>query len=164
MNGVVWILPHRNGNMSQHSVETSSMVDPQWNMFYWGPRCNSHTACWGAVWRKWGTTSVCVCFIPRMSLSCGPSTYIDLFYLRQRRTFEGHKQNPQEIPCRFKMWMGFVGQILIKFETSFIRGFPQFPFDVLLGITSANTLVGPQWPPTRSPPLHSSVCYGSLEA
>ena len=52
-----------------HSVESPSMVDPQWNMWYWGSKWNLHTVCWTAVGCEWGTTSVYfgityVCFIP----------------------------------------------------------------------------------------------------
>ena len=53
----------------QHSVESPSMVDPQWNIWYWGSKWNLHTVCWSAVGCEWGTTSVYfgityVCFIP----------------------------------------------------------------------------------------------------
>ena len=52
-----------------HNVESPSMVDPQWNMWYWGSKWNLHTVCWGAVGCDWGTISVYfginyVCFIP----------------------------------------------------------------------------------------------------
>ena len=54
---------------SHHSVESPSMVDPQWNIWYWGSKWNLHTVCWSAVGCEWGTTSVYfgityVCFIP----------------------------------------------------------------------------------------------------
>ena len=52
-----------------HSVESPSMVDPQWNIWYWGSKWNLHTVCWGSVGCAWGMTSVyfgitSVCFIP----------------------------------------------------------------------------------------------------
>ena len=55
--------------MLKHSVESPSMVDPQWNIWYWGSKWNLHTVCWSAVGCEWGTTSVYfgityVCFIP----------------------------------------------------------------------------------------------------
>ena len=59
-----------NGNIFVvHSVESPSMVDPQWNIWYWGSKWNLHTVCWSAVGCEWGTTSVYfgityVCFIP----------------------------------------------------------------------------------------------------
>ena len=42
-------------------------------------------------------------------------------------SFEGHKQIFQKIPCMFKTWMAFVGQILIKLKTCFIPGFLHCP-------------------------------------
>ena len=53
----------------KHNVESPSMVDPQWNILYWGSKWNLHTVCWDAVGFEWGTTSVYfgityVCFIP----------------------------------------------------------------------------------------------------
>ena len=53
-----------------HSVESPSMLDPQWNIWYWGSKWNLHTVCWSAVGGEWGTTSVYfgithVGFIPR---------------------------------------------------------------------------------------------------
>ena len=54
---------------SLHNVEYPSMVDPQWNIWYWGSKWNLHTVCWSAVGCEWGTTSVYfgityVCLIP----------------------------------------------------------------------------------------------------
>ena len=60
--------------------------------------------------------------------------------------------------------MGFVGQILIKLKTYFIRGFRQLPFDALLGVGYANMLVATQWPLKRTPHFPGSVWYGGLEA
>ena len=59
---------HQNDFVS-HGVESPSMIDPQWNIWYWGSKWNLHTVCWGAVGCEWGTTSVYfgvnyVCFIP----------------------------------------------------------------------------------------------------
>ena len=52
-----------------HSVESPSMVDPQWNIWHWGSKWNLRTVCWDAVGCEWGTTSVYfvitnICFIP----------------------------------------------------------------------------------------------------
>ena len=52
-----------------HSVESPSMVDPQWDIWYWGSKWNLHTICWSAVGCEWGPTSVYfgisyVCFVP----------------------------------------------------------------------------------------------------
>ena len=38
-------------NIGFHSVESPSMVDPQWNIWYWGSKWNLHTVCW---WLKCG--------------------------------------------------------------------------------------------------------------
>ena len=116
--------------ISDHSVESPSMVDPQWNIWYWGSKWNLHTVCWSAVGCEWGTTSVYfgityVCFIP----SRLPVFAVELQYLLQdflflaKVSFEGHIQNLQKMSCWFKIWMGFVGPILIKLWTSSIWGF-----------------------------------------
>ena len=52
-----------------HSVESPSMVDPQWIIWYWRSKWNLHTVYWDAVGCEWGTTSVYfgityVCLIP----------------------------------------------------------------------------------------------------
>ena len=54
---------------SIHSVESPSMVDHQWNIWYWGSKWNLHTVCWDAVVCERGTASVYfgityACFIP----------------------------------------------------------------------------------------------------
>ena len=71
---------------SVHSVESPSMVDPQWNIRYWGSKWNLHTVCWDAVGCEWGTASVYfgityVCFIPsRLPLfALSHSTDIKIF-------------------------------------------------------------------------------------
>ena len=51
------------------SAESPSMVDPQWNIWYWGSKWNLHTVWWGAVGCECGANSVYfgityVCFIP----------------------------------------------------------------------------------------------------
>ena len=60
--------PRMNATGSGHSVESPSMMDPPWNIWYWGSKWNLHTVCWDAVGCEWGTTSVYfgityVCFI-----------------------------------------------------------------------------------------------------
>ena len=113
-----------------HSVGSPSMVDPQWDIWYWGSKWNLHTVCWGAVGCEWGTTSVYfgityVCFIPsRLPVFAVEHQYLlqDFLFL-SKVSFEGHIQNRQKISCWFKIWMGFVGPILIKLWTSSIWGF-----------------------------------------
>ena len=83
-----------------HSVESPSMVDPQWDIWYWGSKWNLHTDCWSAVGCEWGTTSVyfgitCVCFIPsRLPVfAVEPQSLLqDLLFL-WKVSFEGHIQN-----------------------------------------------------------------------
>ena len=113
-----------------HSVESPSMVDPQWDIWYWGSKWNLHRVCWSAVGCEWGTTSVYfgityVCFIPsRLPVFAVEPQYLhqDFLFL-SKVSFEGHIQNLQKISCWFKIWMGFVGPILIKLWTSSIWGF-----------------------------------------
>ena len=106
------------------------MVDPQWNMFYWGFRCNFYIVSWGAVGCKWGqplfTLGLHMFALSLeyfMSLPCNPSSYID--FCGQKYHFEVLKKIPQHISCRFDTRIEFVGQILVKLEMSFIRGFLQ---------------------------------------
>ena len=103
-----------------HSVESPSMVDPQWNIWYWGSKRNLHTVCWSAVGCEWGTTCVYfgityVCFIPsRLHVfAVEPQYLLQYFLFLSKVSFELHIQNLQKISCWFKIWMGFVGPILI---------------------------------------------------
>ena len=114
-----------------HSVESPSMVDPQWDIWYWGSNWNLHTVCWNAVGCEWGTTSVYfgityVCFIPsRLPVfAVEPQYLLQDFLVLSKVSFEGHIQNLPKISCWFKIWMGFVGPILIKLWTSSMWGFP----------------------------------------
>ena len=79
------------------------------------------------------------------------------FSFLSKVSFEGHTQNLQNSSCWIKIWMGFVGQILIKLRTSSIWDFLLLPFDVLLGVTCANMLVTTQWPLKRASHLTSLV-------
>ena len=102
-----------------HTVETPSMVDPQWNILYWGSKWNLHTVYWCAVGCDWGTTSVYfgiayVCFI----LSGHPVFTVKPQYQHRDFFFKSiiwrtHTTSSKK-SCWFKSWMGFVGQILIK--------------------------------------------------
>ena len=103
-----------------HSVESPSMVDPQWDIWYWGSKWNLHTVCWSAVGCEWGTTSVYfgityVCFVPsRLPVfAVEPQYLLQDFLFLSKVSFEGHVQNLQKISCWFKIWMRFVGPILI---------------------------------------------------
>ena len=119
-----------NFKVCKHSVESPSMVDPQWNIWYWGSKWNLHTVCWSEVGCEWGTTSVYfgityVCFIPsRLPVFVvEPQYLLQYFLFLSKISFELHIQNLQKISCWFKIWMGFVGPILIKLWTSSIWGF-----------------------------------------
>ena len=119
----------------KHSVESPSMVDPQWNIWYWRSKWNLHSVCWGAVGCDWGTTSVYfgstyVCVIPsRLPVFAVEPQYRhqDFFLFLSKVSFEGHIQNLQNNSCWFKIWMGFVGPILIKLWTSSIWCFLYLP-------------------------------------
>ena len=67
-----------------------------------------------------------------LSLLLNPSTYFKIFYF-SKVSFEGHIQNLQKISCWFKIWMEFVGPILIKLWTSSIWGFLYLPLWWTLG-------------------------------
>ena len=116
------------------------MVDPQWDIWYWGSRWNLHTVCWSAVGCEWGTTSVYfgityVCFIPsRLPVfAVEPQYLLQNFLILSKVSFEGHIQNLQKISCWIKIWMRFVGPILIKLWRSCIWGFPYLPLRWTLG-------------------------------
>ena len=69
MQNCDFVVHYCSGNHDSHSVASPSMVDPQWNIWYWGSKWNLHTVCRGAVGCEWGTTSVYfgityVCLIP----------------------------------------------------------------------------------------------------
>ena len=123
-------IPSGSVTEAKHSVESPSMVDPQWNIWYWGSKWNWHTVCLSAVGCEWGTTSVYfgityVCFIPsRLPVfAVEPQYLLQYFLFLSKVSFELHIQNLQKISCWFKIWMGFVGPILIKLWTSSIWGF-----------------------------------------
>ena len=114
------------------SVESPSMVDPQWNIWYWGSKWNLHTVCWSPVGCEWGTTSVYfgityVCLIPsRLPVfAVEPHYLLQYFLFLSKVSFELHIHYLQKMSCWFKIWMGFVGPILIKLWTSSIWGFLQ---------------------------------------
>ena len=124
------LLPHTSPRRRRsHSVESPSMVDPQWNIWYWGSKWILHTVCWSAVGCEWGTTSVYfgityVCFIPsRLPVFAGEPQYLLQYFFLSKVSFELHMQNIKKKSCWFKIWMGFVGPILIKLWTSSIWGF-----------------------------------------
>ena len=113
-----------------HSVESPNTVDPQWNIWYWGSKWNLHTVCWSAVGCEWATTSVYfgityICFIPSRLpfFAVEPQYLLQYFLFLSKVSFESHMQNLQKNSCWFKIWMGFVGPILIRLWMSSIWGF-----------------------------------------
>ena len=97
--------------MQSHSVETPSMVDPQWNIWYWGSKWNLHTVCLDAVGCEWGTTSVYfrityVCFIPsRLPVFAVEPQYRHQYFLfLSKVSFEEHIPNlpKNHVSVRFK--------------------------------------------------------------
>ena len=84
---------------SWHSVESPSMVDPQWNIWYWGSKWNLHTVSWSMVCCEWGTTTVYfgityVCFIPsRLPVfAVEPQYLLQYFLFLSKVPFELHIQ------------------------------------------------------------------------
>ena len=98
-----------------------------------------------------------------LSLPWSSSTNDDCFIYAKNIIWRT-QTNSSKIPCRFKTWMGFVGQILNKSKTPLIRGSLQLSFDVFLGVTYANMLVATQWPLQRTPHLPGYVWYGGMAA
>ena len=104
---------HHNCSRAIHSVETSSTVDPQWNILHWGCKWNLHTVFWDAVGCEWGTTSVYfgityVCFILNRLIvfTLEPQYQHRHFLFLSKLSFEGHTQNPQKIRVGLKFKRG----------------------------------------------------------
>ena len=93
-----------------HSVGSPSMVDPQWDIWYWGSKWNLHTVCWSAVGCEWGTTSVyfgityvCFSLVDFLSLLLSPSTYFKIFYFCQKY----HLKDTYKILKKFHVGLKF---------------------------------------------------------
>ena len=112
---------------------------PQWNMWYWMSKCIFHTVCWGAIDCEWGTKSIYfeilfvyfITMILLLSLLWGPST--DFFFNFCPKFYVKDTNKIFKNPCRFRTWIGFIVQILIKLETSFIQGLLMWPLCRPLG-------------------------------
>ena len=149
----------------QHSVESPRMVDPQWNIWYWGSKWNLHTVCWSAVGCEWGTTSVYfgityVCFIPsRLPVFAVEPQYLlqYFFYFCQKY----HLNYTYKIFKKFHVGLKFEWGLQDQYWLSCER----LPFEVfficlcegLPGIAYANMLVTTQWPLKRAAHLTSLV-------
>ena len=92
---------------------------------------------------EWGITSVYfeftyVCFIPsRPAVFVVGSKYQHLFiFFLSKVQFEGRSRNLRKILCRFKTWMGFLGQIHVMIKFRLVRFHLSFSlFDVWCPIT-----------------------------
>ena len=93
---------------AKHSVESPSIVDPQWDIWYWGSKWNLHTDCLSAVGCEWGTTSVYfgityVCFIPsRLAVFADKPQFLLQDFVLSIVSFEGHTQKLQEFHVGLK--------------------------------------------------------------
>ena len=141
-----------------HSIETPNMVGPQWNILYWRSKWIFQAVCWDAVGCEWGTTSIYFgityvwCFPSRLFVfAVGPQC--QHLYFCQEYHLKGTYKIFEKNPCRFKTWMGYVGQIFNKLGTSSFWCFRLLPFGVLFGVTNANMLVVIQWPLKHAPHL-----------
>ena len=135
------------------------MIDPQYNILYWGSKWIFHTVCWGAVGCDWGVTFVYfgityVCFIPsRLPVfAVEPKWQHELFYFcpnyHLKDTHRIFKKNHVglKLECDWE---------LLLFEVLF-----SCPFYVLLGANYANMLVTTQCSLKRALHLtsHAWVC------
>ena len=116
--------------LSKLSVESPSMVDPQWNIWYWGSKWNLHRsaevrlAVSGAQpLFTLGLLMFALSLVDFIVFAVEPQYLLQNFLFLSKVSFELHIQNLQKMSCWFKIWMGFVGPILIKLWTSSIWGF-----------------------------------------
>ena len=79
--------------------------------------------------------------------------YQHQFFYIFLKTIIWRTQNLQKNAYRFKAWMGFVGQILIKFF--YFRFSLVAVWIVRLGVSCANMLVATRWPLKRAPHITS---------
>ena len=130
------------------------MVDPQWNILYWGSKWNLHTVCWDAVGCEWGTTS-----LDFLSLLQNPSTNIEIIYFCQKYHLKETYKIFKNIHVGLKFEWGLYDQYWLICEHLPFEVFFSCLCDGLLGVTYANMLVTTQWPLKRAAHL-SSLCLG----
>ena len=140
------------------------MVDPQWDIWYWGSKWNLHTVCWSAVGCEWGTTSVYfgityVCFVlSRLPVfAVEPQYLLQDFSFLSKVSFEGHIQNLQKFHVGLKFEWGLWDQYWLSCERLAFEVFLSCLFDGPLGIAYANMLATTQWPLERAVHLTSLV-------
>ena len=142
------------------------MVDPQWDIWYWGSKLNLNTVCWSAVGCEWGTTSIYfgityVCFVPsRLPVfAVEPQYLLEDFLFLSKVSFEGHIQNLQKIHVGLKFEWGLKDQYWLSCERLAFEVFLSCLFDGPLGIAYANMLATTQWPLEACSPPHLT-CLG----
>ena len=98
-----------------HSVETPSVVDPQWYILYWGSKSAEVglLVYWGQHLLTMGLLMFAFSWVDFLSLLWSPSIDIEIFYFRQICHLKYNTKSSQN-SCWFKMWMCLVGQIFIK--------------------------------------------------
>ena len=139
-----------------HSVESPSMVDPQWDIWYWGSKWNLHTVCWSAAGCEWGTTSVYfgityVCFIPsRLPVFAVEPQYLLqdflFFYFCQKYHLKDTYKIFKKIHVGLKFEWCLLYQYWLSCERLAFEVFLSCLFDGPLGIAYANMLATTQWP------------------
>ena len=138
------------------------MVDPLWNILYWGSKWSLHTVWWGAVGCEWGQPLFSLGLLmfglsqrDFLSLLWSPSTNIEIFSFCQKY----HLKNIYRIfkiiqdGLKFEWFLRKkyrLSRELLPFEVFF-----SCLCDVLLGVTYANMLVATYWPLKRAPHLTS---------
>ena len=146
----------------KHNVESPSMVDPRWNIWYWRSKWNLHTVCWDAVGCEWGTTSVYfgityVCFIPsRLHVfSVEPQYRHQDFLFLSKVSFERHIQNPKKIHVGLK----FEWCLWDQYE---VRNVFRLRFSLVACVIASWELLMQTcwWPPTEVCSSTHLICLG----
>ena len=156
------ILPSSSWNLPLcHSVKNASMVDPQWDILYWGSKWIFITVSWSGVGCEWGTTSVYfgityVCFIlSRLpTFAVEPQYQHRNFLFLSKVSFEEHTKSKKN-PVGLKLEWGLQDKYWLSWELLPFEVFFNSLFDVLLGVTSANMLVTTGWSLKHAPHLTS---------
>ena len=126
-----YIMKYRHARRHPHSVENPRIYSVEYIVLRVQVKF-ACTVCWGVVGCDWGTTCVYfgiihVCLIlSRLPVYTVEPQYQHWDFLllsnHANVSFEGHTKSLKK-SCQFKIWMGFVGQILIKLRTFSIWGF-----------------------------------------
>ena len=157
--------------LRRHSVESPSMVDSQWNIWYWGSKWNLYTVCWSAVGCEWGTTSVyfgityvCFSLVDFLSLLLSPSTYFNIFYFCQQYHLNYIYKIFKKFHVGLKFEWGLSDQYWLSCERLPFEAFFSCFCEGLAGIAYANMLVTTEACKPTSPHLFGFVFYCCLES